>query len=214
MMLITDNKNFIFDPTLRLHSDLSERVRNFHRSSIHTIIMTISTPTKIIVACFAVAALVAAAMSGGKESTGLKGSARKLQGFKIVDGQVVNSQPVPAKSTSIFGPTPVTPASNFITTFKSNAPSFLAGKTTFADTLEEPAATLFSKPGSGTARSNSTATKLATSLSTKPGDGKFITNAKASNALPIVTKDFVFGGSTTVAPAAPIVINKDFVFSP
>jgi hypothetical protein len=41
--------------------------------------MTFSTPLKILVACFAVAALVATAMSGS-ESAGLKGS-RQLQGL-------------------------------------------------------------------------------------------------------------------------------------
>jgi hypothetical protein len=45
-----------------------------------TINMTLSTPIKIIVACFAVAALVNSAMFGGSASGGLKGSARKLQG--------------------------------------------------------------------------------------------------------------------------------------
>jgi hypothetical protein len=42
--------------------------------------MTFSTPFKIIVACFAVVALVATAMSGSSASAGLKGS-RKLQQF-------------------------------------------------------------------------------------------------------------------------------------
>jgi hypothetical protein len=40
--------------------------------------MTFSATLKIIVACFAVAALVATSMSGS-ESAGLKGSSRKLQ---------------------------------------------------------------------------------------------------------------------------------------
>jgi hypothetical protein len=43
--------------------------------------MTISTPFKIIIACFAVAAVMATVMTGSSSDTsaGLKGSARKLQ---------------------------------------------------------------------------------------------------------------------------------------
>jgi hypothetical protein len=55
-----------------------------NQHSVHTISMTLSTPMKTIVACFAVAALVSTAMSGKVSAgvtpnPGLKGSARKLQ---------------------------------------------------------------------------------------------------------------------------------------
>lgn len=95
--------------------------------------MTLSTPIKIIVACFAVAALVNTAMNGGGEtSAGLKGSARKLQ-IQIVDGEIVNAKSVSANSGSIFG---ATLASTFVdpfnSAFKNDATNFLSGNRTFA----------------------------------------------------------------------------------
>jgi hypothetical protein len=65
-------KFFIFTPQPTLHSHIFQ--------NDPTIIMTLSTPIKIVVACFAVAALMATAMSGSSSETtaGLKGSARKL----------------------------------------------------------------------------------------------------------------------------------------
>jgi hypothetical protein len=43
--------------------------------------MTFSAPLKIIVACFAIAALVATAMNGSESSAGLKGTRMLQQGF-------------------------------------------------------------------------------------------------------------------------------------
>jgi hypothetical protein len=80
----------------------------FDRSASLLSAMTLSTPLKSIIACFAVAALVATAM-GGSESTGLKGS-RKLQPLGLSPSDAVNS--IIANSFGIIAtlnPPPVVP---------------------------------------------------------------------------------------------------------
>jgi hypothetical protein len=71
--------------------------------------MTFSAPLKIIVACFAVVALVATAMSGS-ESAGLKGSRQLQQNLGLAPGDAVNS--IIANSFGIvfsLSPQPVVP---------------------------------------------------------------------------------------------------------
>ena len=194
-VLLTDGFSIVAGSSVSSRVE-SNRIEDFEIQHTHYISMTLSIPMKIIVVCFAVAALVAATLNGSSSETrvaSLKGSAARNLQLKIVDGKIVNSKPA-------------VPAPDPFITFKSNASGFLAGKTTFAETLDDTTATLFSRPGSGPARSSTTATKLATALSTKPGEGNFIANAKASNALPIVSKDFTFGGSDVKTP-------DPFVFS-
>jgi hypothetical protein len=140
-------------------------------SLISTMTMTLSSPLKIIVACFAIAALVGTAMSGS-ESAGLKGS-RKLQSFGGPASDAVNS---------IF--------SNSNNIISSLNPAIVAAPppgvaTVAVNAVNANAAFIFQAPppGAATFTTNSVAANAAYIFQAPtPGAATFATNSVAANA--------------------------------
>jgi hypothetical protein len=96
--------------------------------------MTLSTPIKIIVACFAVVASVNTFMTRGSEtSAGLKGSARKLQGVQL---------PVIFKGQVITDPKSLSPIAqtyfSFVPSYFSSAPPPAAPQAGGTTTVSNP----------------------------------------------------------------------------
>jgi hypothetical protein len=136
-----------------------------------TITMTLSTPIKIIVVCFAVAALLNAAMGGGTvNSAGLKGSARKLQFgtgqtfgrvFAGYDTSLINTLKVQAALTS-SNPGYDTSLTNSIKVQNALTSSNPGYDTSLTSTLKVQKALTSSNPGYDTSLIN--ALKLQAAL--------------------------------------------------
>jgi hypothetical protein len=144
--------------------------------------MTLSAPIKIIVSCFAVAALVATTMSGSG-SAGLKG-ARKLQsGVFASPNPTING--VFVNSNSIFAAVlpPLTAGTIAANTITSQAAFGITpgDGTLIANTVTANSALgITSVAGAGTLIANTVTTNAA--LGITPGDGNLIANTVTANA--------------------------------
>jgi hypothetical protein len=145
-------------------------------------IMTLSTPLKIIIACFAVAALVATTMSGGSvNSTGLKGSRKLQQGNPNV---AINSIFGNSESIVTFLNPDAVPVRRFPQLFPPPPPPI---GTIAANTIPVNAAVII-KPGDGSAAAFAVKGNSATII--KFGDSSAAARTVNGNSAAIIGQGF------------------------